>query len=51
MLSPREVGVYEEVGRFGCGMGVVRESPLVFEPEVGVPNRVALRESTGWKGA
>jgi hypothetical protein len=48
-VEVRGVGVYEEVGRFGCSMGVVREPPFVSEPEDVVPNRVVLHESTGEK--
>jgi hypothetical protein len=48
-VEVRGVGVYEEVGRFGCGTGVVWEPPFVSEPEHGVPHRVVLWESTGGK--
>jgi hypothetical protein len=48
-VEVRGIGVYEEVGRFGCGTGAVPEPPFVSEPEVGVLNRVSLRESTEGK--
>jgi hypothetical protein len=47
-VEVRGVGVYKEVGRFSCGTRV----PWSLEPEVvGVPHRVALRESMGGKRA